>query len=86
MLSKKYKLKHALNRNMIHSFQGNLKTDPVVMCLSILVSCYFIYISNMFIISTLLHGVRTISCAGKNISYIHISNLTFHIMSFFIPI
>lgn len=69
MLSKSDKLKHALNRNMISSFQNNVKTNPVVMCLSILVSCYtyLIYSTDMFIRGILLCGVYTIMCSQKHI-------------------
>lgn len=73
MLSKSDKLKDALNRNMISSFQSNLKPNPVVMCLSILVSCYayVIYSSNMFIMDILLYGLRTVMCSQTHILHLY---------------
>jgi len=50
---------------MISSFQSNVKPNPVLLCLSILVSCYtsLIYSSSMFS-GILLCGVCT---TAKNI-------------------
>lgn len=61
MLNNYDNVKYASNRNMIQSFQSKL-TNPVVMCMSELMShyTYLIYTSKIFINDILLCDVYTI--------------------------